>query len=106
MELQGRLEEMALPALESAVAAYKRCVTESNRLSTFTDYSTRCAKRLETLAPNLAPPMVERVAAPPERMSVPTMDPNPLILRYDGYAVAEEAKAPAASATAAREVQP
>lgn len=74
------------PAREAAFAAYKTCVAKSNELNSFTPYSTRCVKALETLAPEAYPPILERrtdYSEPPER--VRNLQSNPLILKANGY---------------------
>lgn len=104
-EVRAKLEEMSLPARESAVAAYKACIDKSNKLETFTAYSTRCAKRLERIAPDMAPPMLEmraRFKAVPEVEDLPT---NSLILEaadYTASSASRDTKLKVAAAAAAR----
>ncbi|CAN0569872.1 unnamed protein product, partial [Laminaria digitata] len=54
------IEQKALPAREAAYQAYKVCVDKSNQLNTFTAYSTKCVRALESLAPDAYPQIVER----------------------------------------------
>ncbi len=79
--LEQRLSEMSMPAQDSAVAAYKTCVVQSNALDTFTEASARCAKRLEALAPEIAPPVVERMVSAPSGSMAPRLASQPLRLR-------------------------
>ena len=79
-ELRGQLQQMSAPARQSAVVAYQACVTESNKLETFTPYSTKCARRLETLAPQVAPPMVEQIVEHQPDSTLGMLEPNMLIL--------------------------
>ena len=60
MFIKQGIEEQAAPARESAYTAYKTCVDKSNQLGTFTRYSKRCVRALETLAEAQYPPIVER----------------------------------------------
>lgn len=58
---RAQLEGEALPVQDNAIEAYATCVQQSNALQTYTEFTEACAKRLETLAPDRAPPMPEKV---------------------------------------------
>lgn len=92
-KIKEGIEQFALPARESAYQAYKACVDKSNQLNTFTRYSTRCVKALETLAPEAYPQIVEKSMDFSRKERLRSLEPNPLILEYDGYQVAKEAQA-------------
>jgi hypothetical protein len=83
--IKEELEKTAAPAREAAFAAYKACVAKSNELNTFTTFSTKCAKALETIAPDNYPPIIERSInySQPDRMD--SMQSNPLIMKSNGY---------------------
>lgn len=87
------IEEKALPAREAAYKAYKTCVQKSNELNTFTAYSTKCVKALETLAPDDYPPITEMTLDFQSPGRLQSLHSNGLILDYDGYKVAREAQA-------------
>ncbi len=84
--IKQELEAKAAPAREAAFSAYKTCVAKSNELNTFTEFSTKCVKALEVLAPEAYPPIIERSAgyAQPER--VDSVQSKPLIMKHNGYA--------------------
>lgn len=96
------IEEKTLPAREAAYLAYKTCVDTSNQLNTFTEYSTKCVRALETLAPDAYPQIVERTVPYAGAATLRSFEPNDLILDYDGYQVAREAQATAAEPEAHR----
>lgn len=96
------IEQKALPAREAAYQAYKVCVDKSNQLNTFTTYSTKCVRALESLAPDAYPQIVERTAGYAGEARLRSLKPNDLILDYDGYQVAREAQASASEPEAKR----
>lgn len=76
---QQELIEQARPAEESAKQAYVTCVTKSNELAVFTQFSTRCVKALEKLG--LYPTIEERTGEfTPQRQGVEVRT-NGLILK-------------------------
>lgn len=81
-EMKGQLQQMSLPAQQSALQAYQACVSESYKLEAFTRYSTRCSRQLERRAPQLVSPLVERVVAMDRLDSVPASfgPTHPLLL--------------------------
>ncbi|MEL6186662.1 MAG: tetratricopeptide repeat protein, partial [Myxococcota bacterium] len=94
--LRTRMEELSLPARDSAVEAYGVCVDRAAALETFTSHATRCARRLETVAPAQAPRVVEKIAAPRPAARLTGLQPGSLMLKRSGAAPEEK--------TASREV--
>ena len=77
---KAKLDEEANPVRQTALEAYQTCVDESNRLNTFTAFSTRCVRSLEQRAPDRYPEIVEkqmRYAAP---VRFPSVGGRPLML--------------------------
>lgn len=91
--VKQEIDTMAAPARESAYQAYKECVTRSNALNTFTRFSTRCVKTLEKLAPDAFPPITEKSLDYQASNRLETLEPNSLILRYDGYRTVQQVQA-------------
>lgn len=93
--LKQELENMAAPAREAAVAAYKTCVAKSTELNTFTAYSTRCVKALENLAPEAYPPIVEHRVEYTQPDKLQNLQSNGLILRPTGLVLPSDLEKPA-----------
>ena len=51
-DVKKQVQELAAPAHNNAVEAYKVCVLESNKLEVFTDYSQKCLQRLGKFEPS------------------------------------------------------
>lgn len=81
MVFKQGLEEKVEPARQSARKAYEACVAKSNELDVFTEYSSKCVKQLEQLAPEAFPEITEKRVD--FSSSGPSLDvaPNDLILR-------------------------
>lgn len=95
--LRNRMEELSLPARDSAVEAYQACVDRAAALETFTEHAGRCARRLEAVAPAEAPPVLEKIAAPRPAPRLTGLEPSVLILKRPN---------PSPPQTASREVTP
>ncbi|MBI2378296.1 MAG: tetratricopeptide repeat protein [Deltaproteobacteria bacterium] len=54
------MEEKVEPARQSAKKAYEACVAKSNELDVFTEYSGKCVRKLEQLAPEAYPEITEK----------------------------------------------
>lgn len=91
--IRNGIEEKAGPARDAAYQGYVACVEKSNQLNVFTEYSTRCVKALETLAPAAYPQIVEMGADYVAPRTLEAMSSHGLILQFDGYAVARQAQA-------------
>ncbi|MBK8014214.1 MAG: tetratricopeptide repeat protein [Deltaproteobacteria bacterium] len=79
------IEQKAGPAREAAFAAYQTCVQKSNELNAFTEYSTKCVKALEKLAPDAFPAMVEKRMAFQPRSGLEGLRANGLILELEQH---------------------
>lgn len=93
MIVKQEIDTMAAPAKESAYEAYKECVNRSNKLNTFTKFSTRCVKALEKLAPDAFPAITEKSLDYVSTDRLERLEPNPLILKYDGYRTVQQVQA-------------
>ena len=78
--LKIRLDEEATPAREAAVKAYQSCVDKSNELNTFTTFSTRCVRALESRAPDRYPKIIEKRLSFQPGLDVPPIERRPLML--------------------------
>lgn len=61
--LRQKLREEAQPAIREAVTAYELCVSRSNDLGVYSQWSVKSLKRLQTLAPEQYQPLNERIVA-------------------------------------------
>lgn len=96
--IKDGIEQKAGPARDAAYQAYKTCVQKSNELNTFTEFSTKCVRALEKLAPDAYPQIQERSMTYSEPTKLRSLESNQLILDYDGFSVAKQAQANAAGA--------
>ncbi len=88
--IKQEMDTMAAPAREAAYAAYRTCVGKSNELNTFTNYSTKCVKKLERLAPAEFPPITEKAMEYKAGARLEALEANTLILDYAGYEAVQQ----------------
>lgn len=89
--LRQKLREEAQPALSEAVTAYELCMSRSNELGVYSEYSVKSLKRLQTLAPEQYQPLNERLSKVEYDVPLRVISSGVVIKDGDGYKQVEAA---------------
>ncbi len=83
--LRQKLKEEAQPALSEAINAYELCMSRSNDLGVYSEWSVRALKRLQKLAPEQYQPLNERLSKVKYDVPLQVVPSGVVIKDGDGY---------------------